>query len=241
MSLSKIAFLSKPNQKAKIMNTLKLTLIGASLALTAPEAMAGQVGVVGLYENGTTINEPAVAALGCSVKREGFIVAAQGDLSPPMPQPDQFVVLDCDRPVLAAADQRSSMSTLFTDGEAIAVFEGALTEFQTADDTTDVSQRQYILKLGYYNNADTDGREADLTALDVKASSLDGHWTNEAYLDVHSAIGMPTPDEVVVIHYENAGIAEKFRDLNSDILQDVGTFNDAHLTSFTYLVGAATR
>lgn len=223
------------------MTTLKLTLVAASLALTTTATLAGQVGVVGLYENGTAINESAVAALGCSVKREGIIAAAQGKLSPPMPQPDQFVVLDCDQSVLATADRRNSVSTLFPDGEAIAVFEGALTEFQTADDTTDVSQRQYILKLGYYNNADTDGREADLSALDVKASSLDGHWTNEAYLDVYSTIGMPTPDEVVVIHYENAEIAEKFRDLNSDILQDVGTFNDAHLTSFTYLVGAATR
>lgn len=223
------------------MNTLKSALIGASLALTAPTAMAGQVGVVGLYENGTTINKSALAALECSVKREGFIVAAQGKLSPPMPQPDQFVVLDCDRSVLTVADRRHFMSILFTDGKATAVFEGALTEFQTADGTTDVSQRQYILKLGYYNNADTDGREADLTALDVKASNRDGHWTNEAYLDVHSSIGIPTPDEVVVIHYETAEIAKKFRDSNSDILQDVGAFNNAHLTSFTYLVGAATR
>ena len=223
------------------MTTLKLTLVAASLALTTTATLAGQVGVVGLYENGTAINELAVAALGCSVKREGIIAAAQGKLSPPLPQPDKFVVLDCDQSVLAIADRRNSVSTLFPDGKTIAVFEGTLTEFQTKGDTPDVSQRQYILKLGYYNNANTDGREADLAALDDKVSSLDGRWTNEAYLGVHSAIGIPTPDEVVLIHYENAEIAEKFRDSNSAILRDVGAFNDAHLTSFTYLVGAATR
>lgn len=223
------------------MNIFTITLVNASLALTTTAAIAGQVGVVGLYENGTTINETAITALGCSVKREGIIVAAQGKLSPRLPQPNQFVVLDCDRPVLATANQRNSVSELFADGKMIAVFEGALTEFETADDAAGISQRQYILKLGYYNNVDSDGREADLAALDVKASKLEGHWTNESYLGVHSAIGIPTPDEVVVIHYENGEIAERFRDLNSDILQDVGAFNDAHLTSFTYLVGAATR
>jgi hypothetical protein len=223
------------------MKTLKFALIGTSLALTATVAAAGQVGVVGLYEDGTALNDAAVAELGCDVQREGLIFAAQGELSPRLRQPGQFVVLDCDQSVLTLAERRNAVSALFTDGEAIAVFEGDLTDFQAPGDEDEVRERQYILKLGYYNNRDTDGREVALSTLDEKASQLDGHWTNEAYLNVQDAMGIPTPDEVVVIHYENAEVAESFRNSNSDILRDVGAFNDAHLTAFTYLVGTAVR
>jgi hypothetical protein len=223
------------------MKTFKLTLTSAALSLATTAAMAEKIGVVGLYENGGAIHEAAVTALGCEVRREGIIVAAQGQLSPRLPQPDQFVLLSCDKSVLDEAKRRTTVSTMFNYGTAIAVFEGALTTFPSEGPEVDVTQRQYILKLGYYNNTDTDAREADLATLDEKASALDGHWTTEAFLEVQAAIGIPTPDEVVVIHYENADIAQKFRDANTDILQDVGTFNGAHLTSFTYLAGAATR
>jgi len=223
------------------MKNIKSILIGAALTFTANVAMADQIGLVGLYKNGTGLNEVSVAALGCSVAREGSIVAAQGKLSPDLPQPDQFVLLACDQPVMTSSDRRAAVSALFTDGDVIAAFEGALADFQLGNDTSGISQRQYILKLGYYNNADVDGREADLAALDTLASAREGRWTTEAFLAVHSSVGIPTPDEAVLLHYETAEIAEKFRQDNADLLVEVGTFNDAHLTAFTYLVGAATR
>lgn len=223
------------------MNKIKLILIGATFTVTANATMADQIGLVGLYQNGTRLNDTAVAALGCRLAREGSIAAAQGNLSPDLPQPDQFVLLACDQPVMTSLDKRAAVSALFADGDAIAVFEGGLTDFQLVNNISGISQRQYILKLGYYNNADVDGREADLAALDALASAREGHWTTEAFLAVHSSVGIPTPDEAVLLHYESAEIAEKFRQDNTDLLVAVGTFNDAHLTAFTYLVGAATR
>ncbi len=64
---------------------------------------------------------------------------------------------------------------------------------------------------------------------------------NGLFLQVHAADGDPTPDEVVVIYYENAEAADQSRAAYSAIPKEVSAFNDAHLTPFTYLVGSASR
>ncbi len=220
----------------------KSTLIASAvLALSSSAAFAGQVGVVGLYAGDAVLNDEAVANLGCAIHREGSIMAAQGKLEYDLTQPDKFVVLDCGEGVLGNTARRQATSDLFSDGTAIAIFEGALINFPIDAVDGDVAQRQYVLKVGYYNNADVDAREQDLTALNMMAQSLDGRWINESFLQVHAADGIPTPDEVVVIHYESAEVADQFRAANTGILEEVSAFNDAHLTSFTYLVGSASR
>jgi len=221
------------------MFNLKTMLISTVVVLSTDAANAAQTGVVGLYKNGVTLNEATVNAVGCSVRRQGIIMAQQGKTK--LDQPDQFVVLACDQPVLEQSERRSTIEGLFDGGTIIALFEGALAEFETPDDRSAVPERQYVLKLGYYNNLDVSGREADLQALDRKVVDRDGRWTTEAVLNVHNALGVSTPDEVVVLYYNSSDIADRFRDENQDILVDVGTFNAAHLTGFTYLVGAATR
>lgn len=223
------------------MNKKNALIASAALALSASAALAEQVGVVGLFSGDFELNDQAVTGLGCAVQREGSIIAAQGKLEYDLTQPDKFVILDCDESVLGRPDRRQVASALFLKGAAIAVFEGALINFPIDDHNSDVAKRQYVLKLGYYNNADVDARAQDLAALNMKAERLDGHWINEAFLQVHAADGIQTPDEVVVIHYENAEAADQFRAANAAILKDVSAFNDAHLTSFTYLVGSASR
>ncbi|WP_298259845.1 hypothetical protein [uncultured Litoreibacter sp.] len=222
---------------------IKKTALIASvaLALSSSVAVAEKMGVVGLYSGDFELDDQAVTALGCAIQREGAIVAAQGKLAYDLTQPDKFVVLDCEDGVLGQADRRQAATSLFSDGSAIAIFEGALTNFPIDDQNGEVAKRQYVLKLGYYNNADVDAREQDLAALNMLAQPLDGHWINESFLQVHAATGIPTPDEVVVIHYESAEVADQFRAENADILKEVSDFNDAHLTSFTYLVGSASR
>jgi len=215
-------------------------------AITAATLFAGavsaqQVGVVGLYQNGTALNVAALSDFGCTIQRSGAIVAMQGKLSVPLTQPDQFVVLSCEQSIMVDSQRRAAIASLSIGGETIALFEGELTNFEEPASAQDAADRQYILKLGYYNNTDIDARNAGLMALDAKASGRDGVWTTESYLQVHSASGVATPDEVVILYYDSAKIASDFRDDNQDILEDVTAFNSAHLNGFSYLIGMVTE
>ncbi len=217
----------------------KFNIIAAVTVMTllAGAVSAGQVGVVGLYRNGADVNVAALSDLGCTVRRKGAIVAMQGKLSTPLTQPDHFVVLACDQSIMANPERRSMIASLSNGGETIAFFEGVLTDFEQLATIRAAVERQYILKLGYYNNADIDARNAGLAALDAKASGRDGAWTTESFLQVHSASGVATPDELVILYYDTAEIAGKFRDDNQDILEDITAFNNAHLNGFSYLIG----
>lgn len=219
------------------MTNLKMTLALTSSILCGGAASAAEIGVVGLYQNGAQLNEAAATDLGCVVQRTGSIVAMQGKLSPELTQPDQFVVLACEQSILGDTDRRAALAALANGSEPVGLFEGALTDFEELGNAQEASGRQYVLKLGYYNNADIDARNAALMALDAKASERDGVWTTESFLQVHTASGIATPDEVVVIYYDSAAIAGGFRDDNPDILEDVTAFNMEHLTDFIYLVG----
>ena len=216
---------------------MALALGATTLWAGAGAATAQQIGVVGLYQNGASLDTAAATDLGCVVQRSGVIVAMQGKLSPTLSQPDQFAVLACDQSVMASSDRRAAFAALSDGGEPIAFFEGALTNFETPASPQAVSERQYILKLGYYNNVDVEARNANLMALDAKAAQREGAWTTESFLQVHSAAGIATPDEVVILYYDSVEIAGNFRDANTDILEDVTAFNNAHLTDFAYLIG----
>ena len=213
----------------KLLNTFAavgITVAGASTA-NASQSNA----IVALYHGANSLSEQTAQDLGCSIYRSGPVFDQQGSIK--VEEPTSFAVLTCDNPVLANPDDRAHL-----DG-TVAVFEGDLSVFSAASDTAGLGERQYILKLGYYNNNDINQRDADLATLGSIAEQRDGHWTNEAFLNVDDAMGMATPDEVVVIYYDTADQATAFRDNNQDILEKVGAFNRAHLTGFSYLVGMA--
>ena len=58
---------------------------------------------------------------------------------------------------------------------------------------------------------------------------------------MNDAMGMATPDEVVMIHYSSIEEGNDFRNANQDIEQMAGLFNKTHLTGFTYLFGTADK
>ncbi len=223
------------------MNLAKHMFILAATTLWAGAALAEQYAVVGLYQDSTSLNVANAVALGCEVQRSGDIVAMQGKLSRKLPQPQQFALLVCDQPVIGDANRLATISTLSDDGSSIALFEGALTNFETLANAGDASKRQYVLKLGYYNNRDVKGRNDALVALDALAGERDGVWNTESFIQVHSASGITTPDEVVVLYYDTPEIAESFRDENSDILEEVTMFNNEHLTEFSYFIGVVSN
>ena len=109
--------------------------------------------------------------------------------------PTGFAILTCDQPILSDPEVRASLNN------TLAVFEGDLSLFRASSDENGLNERQYIVKLGYYKNDDIDVRLADLGALNVVAKDREGHCMNEAFLNVDDAMGMVTPDEVVMIHY----------------------------------------
>ena len=189
--------------------------------------------IVALFSGPNSLTEQTVSDLGCSIYRSGPIFAQQGSIK--VEEPSSYTVLTCEMPVLANPSIRAQLT------ETVAVFEGDLSLFPAASDTSGMTDRQYILKLGYYNNNDINQRDDDLVALGAIADQRDGHWITEAFLNVDDAMGMATPDEVVIIYYDTVDQATAFRDNNQDILEQVGAFNRAHLTGFSYLVGKATQ
>jgi hypothetical protein len=211
-----------------------LPVCAAILSFAAP-ASAESTTVVGLFENVGTLNVAAVENLGCTVFHAGKIVAQQASFK--MKQPDQFIIMSCEQPLLHDAQNRQALGALYAGGHMIAALEGPLTRFDIVSDRTRPAERQYILKLGYYNNSDIDRREDDLQALNQKVTPLEDHWTTEGFVGVNHAMGIPTPDELVIIYYDTPESGERFRDNNKDILGEVRAFNDAHLTKFSYLVG----
>jgi len=216
------------------MSALKTILAAGLLATTAGSVSASsENALVILFSENTVLPEQTANDIGCSILRSGPIQAQQGTVN--VPGVTGYAFLTCDRPILADTAARNQLSG------ALAVFEGGLFLFPDAENPDGLKNRQYILKLGYYNNSDINGRDADLSALGAEGEKRNGHWTNEAFLNVDDAMGMATPDEVVLLHYPSAVQATAFRDANQDILEKVGAFNKTHLTGFSYLIGSATQ
>jgi len=215
----------------KLLNTF--VAAGISVAGVSAANANQSNAIVALYNGSSSLSEQTAQDMGCSVYRSGPIFAQQGSIK--VEEPSSYAVLNCDKPVLANPNTRVQLTG------AVAVFEGDLSLFPAASDTSGMAERQYILKLGYYNNNDISQRDEDLVALGAIAKQRDGHWISEAFLNVDDAMGMATPDEVVIIYYDTADQATAFRDNNQDILEKVGAFNRAHLTGFSYLVGKATQ
>jgi len=216
------------------MSAFKSLIAAGLFATVAGSASAGQENaLVVLFSGNEFLSEKSADGIGCSILRSGPIMAQQGTVK--VLDLTGYAVIACDSSVLADATTRRQLNG------TLAAFEGELSLFPAAEDSNGLADRQYILKLGYYNNSDIDGRNTDLTALDAMAEQREGHWISEAFLNVDDAMGMATPDEVVLLYYPSADQATGFRDANQDILEKVGAFNKAHLTGFSYLIGTATR
>lgn len=214
----------------------------ASLALTfgasSATAQTAMIGVLGLYEGGPiSLDTTQISDLGCTIHRHGMIGGAQGDID--LEQPNQFLLLACDASVLEDTARRADFAAVTLPGNTLAVLEGDLVNFEVPETASDVSERQYILKISTYNNVDVDARESELAKLDAVAVQLTDTYATESFVAVNHATGIPTPDEVVVLYYDSPAAGDRFRDQNGDVLNLVGAFNKAHLVNSIYYVGRA--
>lgn len=215
--------------------------VGLFAGLFAQPAFAETSGFLGLYKANepiaATVNKELAGSLGCTVRREGTIAAKQGNMR--IDVPNRFVLMACEAPLLRDPEAPEALAGLVKSAALQAAFEGQLMDLDTSAGEENVSQRQYILKLGNYNNQDPTSRAVEAAAIGKMVENLPDRYTAEASVEVHRAYGMRTPDEVVVLSYQTPAAGDRFRDNNQSVLEAVGAFNKKHLESFVYLVGKA--
>ncbi|MCZ6508960.1 MAG: hypothetical protein O7A62_00070 [Alphaproteobacteria bacterium] len=229
------------------MRTAKITALAAAVMMmtvsTGNEAIAQQIGVVGLFKidpgAATNVDQQKISDLGCQTRRAGAIVGEKGDID--VKRPNHFIFLACEHSLLSAAAKREVLSGLIPEGEVLAFLEGALTDNPDNDSSSAATDREYILKISHYNNRDTDRREQDLERIMQAVEPDPDRFIDESFIAVNRSMGMPTPDEVVILFYESPERADRFRKNNRDILRDVGAFNKAHLNDFIYYSGKIVR
>ncbi len=206
---------------------------GLLFAAANAQAMAETVGVVALYKGDKSALNAMTAGHDCSIRRAGKVLARQGNLD--LPQLDRFAVLSCAESPLKS----TALETILPDtAQPFLLLEGDLQEFDVAGGSQ-ADQREYLLKLSYYTNSDPVGRSKDLATLAEIVAPLDDPYRTESFLEVHRALGLRTPDEVVTLFYDSPEAGNRFRAANRAVLEKVGAFNKAHLLSFVYLVAKA--
>lgn len=226
---------------------LALSALIFSLVVLTVSAFAGPSnGVIALYDvtdeaafdDALKGFETSLKGQGCVVAREGRVGGGQGDIGIEMP--NRMLHLTCEGPVLDTSEGRAVFNRLSSSATMSALLEGRyLGEFSRENSA--VAGRAYILKLSRYSNSDPDARDHDLAALGARVSTLADAYRNEAVMEVHRAVGMPTPDEAVLLYYASPEAGDRFRDNNQDLLEQVGQFNRAHLTEFAYYFVAPIR
>ncbi|MBV1903851.1 MAG: hypothetical protein KUG58_09470 [Marinosulfonomonas sp.] len=221
-------------------------ICGAALVVaTGGGALAAgaQIGVLGLYKAEDaqvfSIDTAQLNALGCTIRHTGIIGAAQGSIE--LEQPNQFVLLACGESLFDDPEKRSQIEGLAGAAQGLAVLEGELTDFPGAKRDSALSQRQYILKIGYYNNRDVDARDQQLGALTKQAESLPDAYATQSFIGVNHASGLARPDEVVVLYYDSPDAGERFRKNNKGLMAKIGAFNKTHLNQSVYYVGQITQ
>ena len=219
-----------------------LAVAAFALLTAGPAAHATDYGLLGLYkvddaavfETALRAFEQDIADRGCALSREGMIVGEDGDID--IDTPSRFLWLTCAAPLLRGADTRAVFAKLEAGAHRLALLEGEV--FAGENGASRVAGRAYILKVSHYNNDDPDARDADLAALQATVATRADRYKLEAFIAVSHAVGMTTPDEAVLIYYDDPQQGERFRGGNGDIMKAIGGFNKDHLTDFIYYFGA---
>lgn len=222
--------------QAVFMGSVVAIMLAGQAAADAPE-----IGVLSLLKNDVaetvSIDMQALEALDCNVQRTGQIFAAQGDVK--LETPDHYVLLGCNSSVITNEDGRKKLGDLAPGLKSVGMLEGSLTHFSVDLGDSKMDERQYVLKIGYYNDKNVAGRDTDLAELSDRAAKLPDTYVTEAFLGVNHAVGLPTPDEVVVLSYSDAAAADRFRGGNPKLMKAIGQFNKDHLVAASYYVGTA--
>jgi len=218
--------------------TSLLPFVGLSQTVSAQS-----IGILGLYEfKGNvkpSLDLAKVKGLGCELYREGHVMGESGDID--IAEPTHFIMLACEASLLSDQKSREALQATVPQGKMITILEGDLSAYANAEPVSKVTGRSYIIKISHYNNEDTDQREGTLKKLSQMVKTRAHNYKTEAIIDVNRALGMATPDEAVLIYYDQAGDGEKFRAGNPDIMKVLGRFNKNHLNDYIYYDGQVIR
>ncbi len=214
-----------------------LAAAGAMMIIMASnEAVAQQVGVVGLFKSqgsdAANIDNQKISDLNCQVRRKGIIVGENGDIN--IAKPNRFIFLACAGSLLSDAAKRNVLTSLISNSKMVAILEGALNDAPGLKGASAVADRHYILKVSHYNNRNTDARERDLARIMAAVQPKADRFIDEASIVVNRSLGIPTPNEVVILFYASPKMGNQFRKNNPDVLNKIGAFNKAHLNDFIY-------
>lgn len=208
------------------------TSIQASAAETAPNGL--------LFLHASAQNQsiaaslPALEKYGCGISLTGSVVDAAGTMQ--IDKPERFSWLHCEQPVLSSTEGRASIAALIKEGSGIIAIEGpVMARTIKLKDELHGTTPGIIIKLSRYKNNTPDQMAADLDELVTLANQRDKVWVNDAFIAPVTTIGMPSPDEAVMIHYPDIADGQHFRENNLDIMKLVGAFNKNHLIEYTYL------
>ncbi len=191
------------------------------------------------YDNQLSGFEEKTQAMDCSILREGPVVAEDGDIN--LDQPNRFIYLDCQVPLLGTPSGRNLITELGRGSAYVAAMEGTKLFHDTAPLSKQAGERAYILKVSHYNNSNPNKRDQDLSSLGEIVLPRADAYQQEAFIGVTQAYGMETPDEAVVLYYDDVGAGDRFRDNNPDILDKIVDFNDSHLTNYIYYFAQSRR
>jgi hypothetical protein len=208
------------------------------VVLVLPAFASTQSGVIGLYNAAdptrfdTAVGdaEAKLASQGCAVARVGEVLGVQADIG--LAEANRLIHITCRSPLLDNSAGRTVLDSLSEVAVAVAVVEGRYLEGPVGERNAEA--RAYILKLSRYSNSDPVARDADLAVLGETVGGLADAYRNEAFIEVHRAAGMLTPDEAVLLSYDTPEAGERFRNNNQSLLERIGLFNRTHLTEFAY-------
>jgi len=176
---------------------------------------------------------PALSDAGCNLLRSGKFSGAIGPLE--WPEMDQFRLYECNNSVLPDLLALGTERMLSRRPRHPVLIEGALDLTTTPEPPRAV---EYIIKVSHYKETDSTARDKHLKELNASVIGLDGVWHTEGALIPSVASGATRPDELTFIYYESSDSAKAFREAHPEVLESVGRFNNAHITSFIYF-GAA--
>lgn len=172
---------------------------------------------------------------GCLIVREGPVVGENGDLD--IDQPDYFIYLSC--PEISKNTESVVFTRHLKEGDKL--LQGPIIDSDGGKPEESGVQREYILKVSNFNNKNPKTRNEDLTAIQSALPPRPVRYVTEAYIRVFDAVGMPRPDEAVVLYYDTPGHGDRFRSEYKDVLTAIGGFNQRHLDGFVYYSARSKR
>lgn len=226
---------------------MKQLLFAAALLASTHFAVSGAHAETALYLSIPSVSDATLTSWDadvssvfsgaeCELHRSGKIGGAQGPLA--WPEHDIFRLYKCTESVLAALVEAGVSEKLSRGSAQPVLAEGNL---MSMDAPAPTSAAEYVIKASYYNDLDGTARDKGIAALSAAAASEKGVWHTEGVLIPTKTVGTIRPDELTFLFYKSSDIAEKFRDDHPEIIEMVGKFNNAHLTSFIYLGASITE